>query len=109
MEPSENPNWKFGQKAPMPDNLLLSALHNLLNKNSISSMGPVDRKGITSPDFEKAFLGDGDDKNEVAALYEDMSTMEFEKPDLRTIKKQIGRDKELFDMVTKLADPHFLQ
>ena len=35
-DPVENENWKFGQKAPMPDNMLLSAIHNLLHKNSLA-------------------------------------------------------------------------
>ena len=34
--------------------------------------------------------------------------MEFEKPDLRSVKRNIGRDQELFDMVTALAGPNLL-
>ena len=94
----------------MPDNILLSALHNLLHKNSVSSMGFMDRKGITKPDLEAAFKGHGDEEDSVAALFKDMSTMEFEKPDLRKVRREVGRDKELFDMVTKLSeDTHYLQ
>ena len=93
----------------MPDNVLLSALHNLLHKNSISSMGVMERKGISKPNLEAAFKGHGDDEDSVAALFEEMSTMEFEKPDLRKVRREIGRDKELFDMVSKLSEDHHLQ
>ena len=44
----------------------------------------------------------------MAALFEEMSEMEFEKPNLREVRRNIGRDKELFDMVTGLSS-NFLQ
>ena len=90
----------------MPDNLMLAAVHNLLHKNSLSSMGEQKHKGITNPDFDAAFRrveGD-DDEDDVAALFEEMSEMEFEKPNLREVRKNIGRDPELFSMLTALVD-----
>ena len=80
----------------MPDNMLLSAIHNLLHKNSLASMGEQKHKGIMNPDFEYAFMRSDDPENDemdsVAELFEDMSAMEFEKPDLRKARKNIGRD-----------------
>ena len=57
MEPTEDPNWKFGSKTPSPDNMLLSAVHNLLSKNSLASMGGQNHKGISEADFDAAFVG----------------------------------------------------
>ena len=57
MEPAEDPNWKFGSKTPSPDNMLLSAVHNLLSKNSLASMGGQNHKGISEADFDAAFVG----------------------------------------------------
>ena len=104
MEAPQNENWKFGQKSPSPDNLLLSAIHNLLHKNSISSMGKQKHKGISQPDFEKAFSGRTGVGDGVAELFNELSEIEFEKPDLRKVKRNIGRDDELFGMLTSLAD-----
>ena len=106
-DPVENPNWKFGQKAPVPDTMLLAAVHNIMHKNSLSSMHDMKHKGITNPDFEAAFLGGADDEN-IAELFEEMSEMEFEKPDLRAVKRNIGRDPELFEMLMGLP-PSYLQ
>ena len=36
MDPPDDPNWKFGQKAPGPDNVILATMHNLLHKNSLA-------------------------------------------------------------------------
>ena len=36
MESDEDPNWKFGQKSPGPDNVIMKAVHNLLHKNSLA-------------------------------------------------------------------------
>ena len=86
MDPPDDPNWKFGQKAPGPDNVILATMHNLLHKNSLAqAAAESDRKGIIKPDFEAAFRNDAgyDDGDEVAELFEDLTTMEFEKPDLR--------------------------
>ena len=65
-------------------------------------------KGITDPDFEASFRrqeGEEDeDIDEVTELFEDLTGMEFERPDLRKVKSTIGRDPELFDMLTKLSE-----
>lgn len=110
MDDVENPDWKFGSKAPMADNLILRGIHNLLHRNSIASMQQNDMKGISKIDLDGAFLGGSDDEDgSVAELFEELSTMEFEKPNLREVRRNIGRDKDLFDMVTNLAGPHLLQ
>ena len=92
-DPVEDPNWKFNNKSPMPDNLLLAGIHNLLSKNSFKAMGEQKHKGITNPDFDRAFLGkaEGEDEN-VAELFEELGEMEFEKPDLREMQRNLGRD-----------------
>mmetsp|Transcript_23375 Transcript_23375/g.31319 ORF Transcript_23375/g.31319 Transcript_23375/m.31319 type:complete len:98 (+) Transcript_23375:399-692(+) len=97
MDAPENDNWRFGQKTPQSDNIILSGLHNFLHKNSLSSMGRMKRKGISQPDFEKAFEGH-DDK--VRDLFSELSEMEFEKPDLRKARRNVGRDADLFGMIT---------
>ncbi len=85
--------------------MLLSAIHNLLSKNSIAKLGDEKKKGITNPDFEKAFAGrDGVDDN-VGELFSELGEIEFENPDLRKVKRELGRDKELFGMLTSLV-PH---
>ena len=101
MDPPEDYNWKFGHKTPQPDNLLLAGIHNFLHKNSLRSMGKLKKKGISDPDFEKAFEGHDDSVRE---LFSDLSEVEFEKPDLRKARREIGRDNELFGMITNLAD-----
>ena len=58
MDAPENPNMAFGQKAaPVPDNLMLAAIHNLLHKNSLASMNrDIKRKGISNVDIETTFM-----------------------------------------------------
>ena len=106
MEEPENDNWKFGHKAPTPDNFLLSAVHSFMHKNTFASMGRTKRKGIADLDLEQAFHEkhkDSDDES-VASLFSELSEIEFEKPDLRSQKRNIGRDNELFGMITQLAE-----
>ena len=83
--------------------MLLSAIHNLLHKNSIAKLGDEKKKGITNPDFEKAFAGRGDVDDNVGELFSELGEIEFEKPDLRKVKRNLGRDTELFGMMTSLV------
>ena len=103
MEAPEDENWKFGHKTPQPDNILLSAVHSFIHKNSLSSMGIKKHKGISNPDLERAFREkheDDDETNGVAELFKDLGEIEFVKPDLRKAKRNVGRDIELFGMIT---------
>ena len=63
----------FGNKAPMADNLILRGIHNLLHKNSITSMHEMDKKGITKMDLDGAFLGGVSEDDSVAELFEELS------------------------------------
>ena len=95
MDAPDNPNWALGQKTPGPDNMLLATMHNLLHKNSLASAAAEsEHKGISKPDFEAAFRNDAgyEDTEEVAQLFDDLTTMQFEKPDLRKVRSRIGRD-----------------
>jgi len=105
--PDDRLEMMFNSKGPQPDFPLLKVAHNFIAKNSLSSQG-LNPKGISKPDFEKAFSSEhfsGEDGS-VNEMITQLTEFEFEMPNLRDLRKNVGKDPELFGMVTALAQPH---
>ena len=65
-------------------------------------MGKMKHRGIAEIDLEQAFKEKHDESDDetVSELFNDLMEIEFVKPDLRAARRNIGRDDELFSMIT---------
>ena len=84
---------------------MLKGIHNFLHKNSIAALGPKKMKGISNPDFNKViqgnqFSGSVDQAESVDEMMNQMTSMDFERPDMRKYRRNVGKDEDLFGMIT---------